>query len=72
VHKTTLLVDDDVIKQASEILGTTGIKDTIDAALHQVLVKYAREHWREIFDRHIDEEVLRNVRKLAWRQSSDT
>lgn len=43
MHKTTLQVDDVKIKRARAILGTRGIKDTIDRALDQVLAGEARK-----------------------------
>lgn len=42
VHKTTLLVDDRKIARARKILGTKGIRDTIERALDEVLVLDAR------------------------------
>ncbi len=55
VRKTTLTVDDDVLSMAQQALGTRGVKDTIDAALHEVI---AAEVHREYFDR------LRTMRGL--------
>jgi Arc/MetJ family transcription regulator len=43
VRKTTLTIDDDKIAQAREILGTTGITDTIDAALRDTIRRAAAE-----------------------------
>lgn len=43
VRKTTLTIDDDKIAQAREILGTTGITDTIDAALRETIRRAAAE-----------------------------
>lgn len=42
VRKTTLAVDDELLAEVSAILGTRGIKETIDSALHAVLVAEAR------------------------------
>jgi Arc/MetJ family transcription regulator len=64
MRKTTLVVDDDVIERAAEILGTKGIKDTIDAALHQVLVRYAREHLIETLVRGMDFEVAARLEDI--------
>jgi len=41
-RKTTLAIDDELIAEAASVLGTRGIKDTVDAALHAVLVAEAR------------------------------
>jgi Arc/MetJ family transcription regulator len=37
MRKTTIVIDDDLIAQAKEVLGTTGLKETIDAALIEVV-----------------------------------
>lgn len=55
VRKTTLTVDDDVLALARQALGTSGVKDTIDAALHEAIVAEAH---RDYFDR------LRTMRGL--------
>jgi Arc/MetJ family transcription regulator len=51
-RKTTVTIDDEVIGRVAEALGTHGIKDTIDAALREVLVQQARR------------EALRQLRTL--------
>jgi Arc/MetJ family transcription regulator len=43
VRKTTIAIDDDKVAQAREILGTTGITDTIDAALQDTIRRAAAE-----------------------------
>ena len=45
VRKTTLEIDDEKIARAQEILGTTGLKDTVDEAIGRVLRIAA---WREM------------------------
>jgi len=42
MHKTTIDVNEDLIAQAQAILGTRGIKDTIDASLQDVIARHAR------------------------------
>jgi Arc/MetJ family transcription regulator len=42
VHKTTLVVDDKKLARAGRILGTRGIRQTIDRALDEVLALDAR------------------------------
>jgi Arc/MetJ family transcription regulator len=42
VRKTTLEIDDAVLADARRILGTRGIKDTVDAALREVRTHDAR------------------------------
>jgi Arc/MetJ family transcription regulator len=43
VRKTTLDVDDELVDQAARILGTSGLKATVDRALHEVIAREARE-----------------------------
>lgn len=45
VRKTTLEIDDEKIARAQEILGTSGIKDTVDEAIARVLRVAA---WRDL------------------------
>ncbi len=42
MRKTTLEVDEALVKRASEILGTRGLKATVQRALEEVLATYAR------------------------------
>ena len=42
MHKTTLVVDDKKLARAGRILGTQGIRETIDRALDEVLALDAR------------------------------
>lgn len=69
MHKTTLIVDDRKIARARRLLGTKGIRDTIDRALDEVIAIRARGR---VVDQlrtmdGLDERVLRNARKEAWR-----
>lgn len=69
MHKTTLIVDDRKIARARRLLGTKGIRDTIDRALDEVIAIRAR---RRVVDQlrtmdGLDERVLRNARKEAWK-----
>ena len=41
-RKTTIDLDEELVSQARLILGTRGIKDTIDRALSEVIVADAR------------------------------
>lgn len=49
VRKTTLEIDDEKIARAQEILGTTGLKDTVDEAIARVLRVAAIEELRDLF-----------------------
>lgn len=69
MHKTTLLVDDAKIRRARKLLGTTGIKDTIDRALDEVIALAARRTFIDRMGRMegFDRKILLNVRERAWR-----
>jgi hypothetical protein len=45
MHKTTLLIDDAKLRRVRKVLGTKGIKDTIDRALDEVLALDARRRF---------------------------
>ncbi|MGI8826978.1 MAG: type II toxin-antitoxin system VapB family antitoxin [Chloroflexota bacterium] len=47
MRKTTLTIDDELIAQAKEALGTTGLKATIDAALREAVKARARQNHAE-------------------------
>ena len=69
MHKTTMMVDDKKLARVQRVLGTKGIRDTFERALDEVLALDAR---RRVVERlqtmeGIDERVLRNARKEAWR-----
>lgn len=42
MHKTTLILDDAKLRRARKVLGTKGIRDTIDRALDEVIALDAR------------------------------
>lgn len=68
VRKTTLEIDDEVLEDARRVLGTRGIKDTVDAALREVRVQDARRRLvvqlRTLDGLDLDDpEVIRS----AWR-----
>lgn len=42
MHKTTLVIDDKKLARVRRILGTKGIKETIDRALDEVVALAAR------------------------------
>ncbi|MGH3567557.1 MAG: type II toxin-antitoxin system VapB family antitoxin [Pseudonocardia sp.] len=42
-RRTTLDVDDDLLGQAQYVLGTRGLKDTVDAAFREVIRRSLRE-----------------------------
>lgn len=69
MHKTSVLVDDRKLARARKLLGTAGIRDTIERALDEVIALESRRQfvaWLRTMD-GIDEEVLRDVRRRAWK-----
>jgi Arc/MetJ family transcription regulator len=65
MRRTTLDIDEDMLTKAQEILGTKGIKDTVDGALREVL---RQEAWRKLRAWVIDNDELRDpqVTAEAW------
>ncbi len=45
VHKTTLQVDEDLVARAGTILGTRGLKATVQRALEEVVARDARRRF---------------------------
>lgn len=69
MHKTSLVVDDRKLARARKLLGTRGIRDTIDRALDEVIAQQARlEAWERLRRLEgLDKDLLLRVRKEAWR-----
>ena len=65
MHKTTLQVDDAKLKRVRTILGTRGIKDTIDRALDQVLAGDSRRRELERLRKLTPADL--GTMKKAWR-----
>jgi Arc/MetJ family transcription regulator len=42
MSKTSVVVDRDIARRAAEILGTTSLRDTIDASLREVVLAQQR------------------------------
>jgi len=69
MRKTTLVIDDDLIRDARAALGTSGIKDTIDQALRDAVARQAQVRLMEFFgdpSRHDLNDP--DVMKSAWRE----
>jgi Arc/MetJ family transcription regulator len=47
VHKTTLEIDEVLVEQASAILGTRGLKATVQRALEEVVAREARQRFAQ-------------------------
>lgn len=62
------MVNDELVRQASEILGTTGLKPTIDRALEEIIQLHARreaiDQLREMRGLDLDND---EVMQRAWR-----
>jgi Arc/MetJ family transcription regulator len=65
VHRTTLDIDEEMLAKAREILGTRGIKDTVDEALREIV---RREAGRRLIAWLKENEDLRNpeIMERAW------
>jgi Arc/MetJ family transcription regulator len=65
VRRTTLEIDEDMLSQVREILGTKGVKDTVDEALREVLRRAAGERLMAWYEENED---LRNpeIMSRAW------
>ncbi len=68
MRKTTLEIDDEILADARRILGTHGIKDTVDAALREVRLQDARrrliEQLRTLDGLDLDDP---DVMRAGWR-----
>lgn len=47
MHKTTLVIDDAKLERARELLGTRGIRETIDKALDEVIALDMRRRFAD-------------------------
>jgi Arc/MetJ family transcription regulator len=65
VKRTTLDIDEEMLDKAREILGTRGIRDTVDEALREIV---RREAGRRLIARLQENEDLRNpeIMAKAW------
>lgn len=68
MRKTTIEIDDDLVARASAVLGTHGLKATVDGALKDVVAREARmrlvERLRTMDGLDLDDE---QVMAGAWR-----
>jgi Arc/MetJ family transcription regulator len=64
VRRTTLDIDEDMLAKAKEILGTRGVKDTVDEALREVVrVEAGRRFIARLKD---NEDFSPEIRERAW------
>ena len=68
MHKTALRIDDELLDQAREVLGTSSATETIQAALMEVVARRGRER---LFERLRTQEGIDladdTVMSQAWR-----
>ncbi len=69
MHKTTIMIDDSKIERASRVLGTKGIRETVEAALDAAIKADARMRFFERMrtGKGFDRRSLLKARKEAWR-----
>ena len=67
IHRTSLVIDEELVDRARTILGTKGIKDTIDVALTEVVRAERRRRLVERFrsGTGMDDDVLSEAR-ASW------
>lgn len=65
MRRTTLDIDEDMLSKARAILGTKGVKDTVDEALREVV---RVEAGRRLIARYMDNEDFGNpeIMERAW------
>ncbi len=65
MRRTTLDIDEDMLAKAREILGTRGVKDTVDEALREIV---RVEAGRRLIARLKENEDLHNpeIMERAW------
>jgi Arc/MetJ family transcription regulator len=68
VHKTAIMIDDELVMAARRVLGTSTMTATVDAALRSVIAGEARQQWLDMV-RDLGPE-LGEVRGRAWRSAA--
>jgi Arc/MetJ family transcription regulator len=68
-RRTTIEVDEDLLRKAQEVLGTKGLKDTVHRAMDEVVKAALRRRLAEKLadGTAFDVEVLGTVRETGWR-----
>lgn len=68
MRKTTIVIDDELVARAKEALGTTGLKETIDAALTEAVnARLRREHAERLREMRGLDLNKPEVMDQAWR-----
>ena len=67
-RRTTIEIDDELVNQAKAVLGTKGLRDTVEAALDEIVKSALRERLiRRLQDPEgIDWDALMEARR-SWR-----
>ena len=47
IRRTTIEIDEELLARAQDVLGTTGLKETVDSALDQVVRAHLRRRLAE-------------------------
>lgn len=63
----TIRYDAERMRRAGEVLGTKGVRATVEAALDEVLRVRAWEDLRELLDNGAVELTAEEMRREAWR-----
>jgi hypothetical protein len=64
---TTVRLSPEKIARAAEVLGTKGLKPTLEAALDEVLAKQAWAELKQMMADGVFDLSAEEVRKQAWR-----
>jgi Arc/MetJ family transcription regulator len=64
---TTIRLNQDKVAMAAQILGTKGLKSTVDAALDEIVAKRAWSELKQMMVEGVIELSSEEVRKQAWR-----
>ena len=63
--RRTVVIEDDLLADARKLLGTTGVRDTVEKALREVVRRYRLEQLRDSlgkFDLDLTSEELTRLR----------
>lgn len=69
--RRTVVIDDKLLHEAREALGTKGVRDTIDAGLREIVRRHRLEQLRKsfgTFDLWLSQEELERMRRDEWEE----
>ena len=67
MHRTTIVLDQKKLAKVRRLLGTTGIKDTVEKAFDELLAMELRKRAVERLIKHDGLELTDDVAADAWR-----